>query len=606
MYNEYFGFKEAPFSIAPDPRYLYMTAQHRDALAHLVYGLNSNGGCILLTGEVGTGKTTICRCLLEQIPDKTNIALVLNPKISALELLETICDELNIQYPDNNNSIKVLTDCINRFLIEHNAKNERTVLIIDEAQNLDSTVLEQLRLLTNLETEKRKLLQIIILGQPELLDILSKTDMRQLAQRITARYHLKPLSREEIKAYLNHRLAIAGQNIQIFPEQTITQLYKLSSGIPRLINIICDRALLGCYVENSIRVEKNILKKAANEVSGELKKLQNKSAINKNVFIFFAIFILVFVGILFAIFDNENATNANTNIANTVTPAVIKTDNHTLQASEKLPNTSSAQTTKTAKQNISAHENIGEEKNLANNTSLSDAPTSTDKQSRTAENNVLEQYNTLLLSSYIKDSFNSPNKNSTVAAYQQLFQQWHLTYDSKDSNSACKYALSVGLRCLHKQGNLNSLRQHNRPAILKLFTSSGESAYLTLVALDDKQATLIVNKKLIHISTATLDQHWLGQYTLLWRQPDSYKKAETPKKTGKLADWLLTSFAQINAKQSPSNGQSSITPIDRDTLIDTVKQFQMQQGLTADGVVGPVTVIHINTAIDKAVPVLKQ
>jgi len=178
MYNAYFNFKEAPFSIAPDPRYLYMTAQHREALAHLVYGLNSEGGCILLTGEVGTGKTTVCRCLLEQIPEHTNIALVFNPKVTSLELLETICDELKIKYPAENNTVKTYIDLINHFLIEANARNEKTVLIIDEAQNLDDTVLEQLRLLTNLETNQRKLLQIIILGQPELLDVLARQELR--------------------------------------------------------------------------------------------------------------------------------------------------------------------------------------------------------------------------------------------------------------------------------------------------------------------------------------------------------------------------------------------------------------------------------------------
>ncbi len=276
MYNEYFGFKEAPFSIAPDPRYLYMTPQHREALAHLVYGLNSEGGCILLTGEVGTGKTTVCRCLLEQIPEQARVALVLNPRVSAIELLETICDELKIEYPEEGNTVKTYIDRINRFLIEANARNEKTVLIIDEAQNLDSSVLEQLRLLTNLETNQRKLLQIIILGQPELLDILARPEMRQLAQRITARFHLNALSYDEVRAYIAHRLAVAGQNVQLFPEAVLRRLFRLSKGIPRLINILCDRALLGCYVQNIYNVDMRTLNTAAKEVFGELKNVEDR------------------------------------------------------------------------------------------------------------------------------------------------------------------------------------------------------------------------------------------------------------------------------------------------------------------------------------------
>ena len=275
MYNDYFGFKETPFAIAPDPRYLFMTAQHREALAHLVYGLNSDGGCILLTGEVGTGKTTVCRCLLQQVPDNANVAMVLNPRVTANELLATICDELHISC-DNNASNKVYIDAINHFLIDSHARGEKTVLIIDEAQNLDASVLEQLRLLTNLETDQRKLLQIIILGQPELIDILSRDEMRQLAQRITARYHLKPLTREDIKAYINHRLAVAGQNVQLFPDKVINRLYTLSHGIPRLLNILCDRALLGAYVQNHYRVDPATLEQAAKEVFGEIRNVTSR------------------------------------------------------------------------------------------------------------------------------------------------------------------------------------------------------------------------------------------------------------------------------------------------------------------------------------------
>ncbi|MCK5091877.1 MAG: AAA family ATPase [Gammaproteobacteria bacterium] len=269
MYNEYFGLTDTPFSIAPDPRYLYMSDQHREALAHLVFGMSTGGGFILLTGEVGTGKTTVCRCLLEQVPENANVALILNPKVKAYELLATICDELGIEYPKGETSIKALVDCINRYLLDEYARGRKTVVILEEAQNLDADVLEQLRLLTNLETNEHKLLQIVMLGQPELLDMLASPKMSQLSQRITARYHLKALPRKEVDAYVNHRLSVAGLHRILFPESTLNLLYRLSGGIPRRINLLCDRALLGAYVNGRHQVDSKILKKAAREVLGE-------------------------------------------------------------------------------------------------------------------------------------------------------------------------------------------------------------------------------------------------------------------------------------------------------------------------------------------------
>jgi general secretion pathway protein A len=276
MYREYFGLKELPFSIAPDPRYLFMSNQHREALAHLVYGISSEGGFILLTGEVGTGKSTVCRCLLDQIPETFNIALVLNPKLTVEELLATICDELCINYPKGNTSIKVFVDHINAYLLDAHAKGRKTVLIMEEAQNLSTDVLEQVRLLTNLETNQHKLLQIIMLGQPELKEMLSRPELRQLSQRLTARYHLGSLSKQEISAYVKHRLAVAGARSKLFPPSTMNKIFCLSGGIPRLINLICDRALLGAYVQGRDRVDKTTLSKAAREVFGN-NKLQKKS-----------------------------------------------------------------------------------------------------------------------------------------------------------------------------------------------------------------------------------------------------------------------------------------------------------------------------------------
>lgn len=269
MYNEYFGLKDTPFSIAPDPRFLYMSDQHREALAHLLYGLNSEGGFVLLTGEVGTGKTTVCRCLLDQIPANSSIAFIFNPKLTVEELLATICDEFGIKYPEDTSSIKVFVDLINDYLLKSHAEGRKAVLIIDEAQNLSADVLEQLRLLTNLETNQCKLLQIILLGQPELKEKLEQPELRQLSQRIIARYHLDSLPKKDVGAYIAHRLSVAGLQKQLFPDSTITKLYQLSGGIPRIINVLCDRALLGTFTQGENRVSKSTLSKAAREVFGE-------------------------------------------------------------------------------------------------------------------------------------------------------------------------------------------------------------------------------------------------------------------------------------------------------------------------------------------------
>ncbi len=270
MYREYFGLKETPFSISPDPHYFYISEGHREALAHLLYGINVDGGFVLLTGEVGTGKTTVCRCLLEQMPENCHIAFILNPKLSSVELLAAICDEFQVSYSRSSRNIKDLVDRLNHFLLKTHERGGRAVLIIEEAQNLTVDVLEQVRLLTNLETSQRKLLQIIMLGQPELKQVLSRPELRQLNQRITARYHLGPLAKNEISDYVNHRLSVAGlARGELFPQPMIKELFRLTGGVPRLINIICDRALLGTYIQGKEKIDKRTLLHAAMEVSGK-------------------------------------------------------------------------------------------------------------------------------------------------------------------------------------------------------------------------------------------------------------------------------------------------------------------------------------------------
>jgi general secretion pathway protein A len=316
MYRKYFGLKRPPFSIAPDPRYLFMSGQHREALAHLLYGVRSDGGFVLLTGEVGTGKTTVCRRLLETLTKNVVVAFIIHPTLSVAELLATVCDEFGIGYP-RKATIKILVDSINAFLLDLNARRKKAILIIEEAQNLSHDVLEQIRLLTNLETNERKLLQIILIGQPELRDKLARPEFKQLTQRIVARYHLEALSKAEVTNYVHHRLTVAmgkrlhspanppsGQTTpaseqpppepsqhsdsipapaaakgigesgnscdptKLFSQDALNSLYTYSDGVPRLINLICDRALLGAFVQGKESVDGDTLTKAACEVLG--------------------------------------------------------------------------------------------------------------------------------------------------------------------------------------------------------------------------------------------------------------------------------------------------------------------------------------------------
>ncbi len=578
MYNDYFGFRETPFSIAPDPRYLFMTDQHREALAHLVYGLNSDGGCILLTGEVGTGKTTVCRCLLNQIPDGANIALVLNPKVTASELLATVCDELDIDCPENA-SIKTYVDRINRFLIDSHARGEKTVLIIDEAQNLDPTVLEQLRLLTNLETDKKKLLQIIILGQPELLDILSSDDMRQLAQRITARFHLKPLSREEVKAYVSHRLAVAGQNVQLFPDAAIKRLYQLSHGIPRLINILCDRALLGAYVQNQPNVDVKTLDQAAKEVFGEIRTVTEKKQKKPGPMLFAtaALLLIVIAALIYTGVTMQPAPDA----AQPPLDAVAATNTGASVIDDSIETPALPAKAKPAEPDQAS-------------TEQPQPPATTTAATTKPSTNVGGNINDFLSELIARKGDN------TAAAYRALFRLWGRDFDPERDATACQRASETGLSCLHKMGNLNSLRKINRPAILKLYDRLGKASHVVLTSLQDKQATLDTGEQQFTVNTDELDHHWLGEYSLLWQPPPFYKNALTPGNNGPMVQWLDQQMARLYDQ----GGAPTISDNYDGELIDKVKRFQLSKGLIPDGIAGPLTFIHLNTELGENTPLL--
>jgi len=530
MYKEHFGLKELPFSISPDPRYLYLSHQHREALAHLMYGLQSEGCFVMLTGEVGTGKTTISRCVLEQIPKNADIAFILNPKVTAEELLATVCDELGIRYPADNRSIKVFVDLINQHLLDAYAGGRRTVIIIEEAQNLMPDVLEQVRLLTNLETNQHKLLQIIIIGQPELRDMLSRPDMEQLSQRITARYHLGSLSKEEVRAYVDHRLKIAGGSGRIFPDAAIARLHHLSRGIPRLINVICDRTMLGAYAQGKDKVDIITLLQAAHEVFGKKRRRKQPSQIFR-----WALAGLLIIGL--------GATIAATYYNNIVQlPPVKITD-------------------------ISG------------------------KKEQTPEVKTLDT---------LEWPSGQPVEQSRDTAFQSLFKQWNITYDSKVEIDACKQALVHGLRCMDKPVIFNDLINLNRPAVLRMLDDKGQEFYATLTALEGQTVTCVVNNETRTIDIKELERKWTGEHILLYKTPENYKGTMYPGHKGSAVDWLDKQLSVVQGRKH----QTRKNPVYDEKLVKQVKEYQLSEGLEPDGVIGSQTIVHLHNAVGTDEPVL--
>ena len=543
MYDNHFGLKETPFTIAPDPRFLYMSERHREALAHLVYGFETDGGFVLLSGEVGTGKTTISRCLLEQLPENSSVAMVLNPKLNAQELLATICDELHIEYPEGNTSLKVFIDCINQFLLENNAQGRKTVVILEEAQNLEMEVLEQLRLLTNLETNQRKLLQIIMIGQPELLQLLARPELRQLEQRITARYHLLPLSKKDSIDYVKHRLEVAGVKEPVFSYPLLKKIYKYTGGIPRKINLLCDRAMLGAYVQNQKHIDRKILTRAAKEVFGAAMEVNgNKQFWSPRLGAVLAILVLIAVGGYMVYSNKEQFVQLASNVKSSI-------------------NIESAQSNKDA-----------------TNVIATDA---------TDFLQLLDAQNELV---------------SNTSAFQALFDQWNVPVKLGAEADPCDIAPSKGLSCLEQKGNLQSLLAIDRPAVLRFLAGNKNSVFATLVALESNSATMLVGGQQVKTSLVELQSRWFGDYTVLWRIPPNYNGAIKVGTNGPDVQWLASQLASINGRNPASNGMVSY-----DTkLIRKVKEFQAQEGLRSDGIAGAKTLIRINSVTTKDVPRLSN
>jgi len=562
MYEQHFGLTERPFSIAPDPRFLYMSQQHREALAHLLYGVGDGGGFVQLTGEVGTGKTTICRCLLEQVPDHVDVALILNPRVSPMELLASLCDELGIEYARDTRSIKVLTDVLNAHLLETHAQGRRTVLIIDEAQNLDADALEQVRLLTNLETTREKLLQIVLIGQPELRSLLAQEELRQLSQRITARYHLEPIQRNETAAYIRHRLQVCGATETIFNDAAIDMVQKLSGGVPRLINVVCDRAMLGAYVEGSRRVDVAIIVRAAREVLPE----EGLDAPSGNGWwrwlaaavaaVFVAAFVVGYWRTLPP--DSAMAESSVVNIGEANPTTAMSAEKNSLQGNDTVRApalTSSLQPDEAAE--AAAVEN---------------APLAA------GDNNVLEQQLAVA------------RTTAAANAWAGLFSLWGVQASARSDAQACVAATAAGLRCLQGGGSRAILQYYDRPAVLLLVGSGGRRIPVLLQEIRGNYARLQIDGQSIEVPVVTMEQHWFGEYRLLWKTPPGGSSVLRPGDRSLDVKWL-------REKLKLATGLSSIAPdplFFDEGLKTLVQEFQRSRELSADGVVGARTFIHLN------------
>jgi general secretion pathway protein A len=547
MYTDFFGLREKPFSITPDPRYLFMSERHGEALAHLVYGVTESGGFIQLTGEVGTGKTTLVRTLLlNRMPDNADVAVVLNPQLSVLEFLATICEELHIDVAHNRGSIKAQTDALNRHLLAAHSEGRRTILIVDEAQNLSPAVLEQVRLLTNLETAKQKLLQIILIGQPELRELLARNDLRQLAQRITGRYHLQPLTREETAQYIEHRLKVAGALGEVFDSGAKKELFRLSKGVPRLINVICDRALLGAYSVESRRVNRRLVRRAAAEVSGELQRpLWLRPVL--------ATATVVAITVIAASF--WWLAQGSVLVAASETPAAA------VAAEPMEADTDSGIGTPPTKQVMEPEIPVVDE--------AIEVPSLNEQLQLGAE------------------------LTTTASALTSLFEAWGLAYQAS-AKSGCEQASEAGLACLYQRGSWSGLKQMDRPAILTLVDDNGDRHEVLLAAIHDDSAVLSIGGVVVEHPVSDILQSWFGQYMLLWRPVSGTPVSLGPGSRNEGVVWLRRSLGTIGPEYATANEDSDAFDAE---LERAVRQFQRDQRLSVDGLAGKQTQIVINSLL---------
>jgi general secretion pathway protein A len=580
MYTSFFGLTEKPFAITPDPRYLYLSERHAEALAHLLYGINEAGGFIQLTGEVGTGKTTVVRTLLARLPQNADVAVIMNPRVTPAEFLLTICEELGVAVaPEDRDSVKQMVDALNRRLLEAHAEGRRVIVIVDEAQNLSTDVLEQVRLLTNLETPTQKLLQIILIGQPELRELLARNELRQLAQRITGRYHLSPLAPDETRAYVRHRLRVAGVSTDIFSAGALHEVHRLSSGIPRVINVCCDRALLGAFTRETRKVNAALVRSAAGEVYGRrfapvwIGWLAGCAAV-------LATLVLVFGGWRYRDLHapgSPPASARNFQVAGATAPAADDASMAALASAATGSGTAAAPASAAGAPASAATSAAASPLGAASAASASPAAAPSPPPPATGSLNLLLQANVAA--------------TSEASAYRRLFSLWGITMP--EDKDPCGQAHRAGLACFDQRGSWAEVHMLNRPAILTLIDDLGHRHHVVLTALTDKTATLVLGDHTEQLPLDDVSRYWFGEFTVVWKPKTKRTRELSVGMSGDEVRWLRRSLKALQgAAVDPDQGDQ----FDAD-LAKQVEDFQREHRLNVDGIAGIRTQMVLETAL---------
>jgi general secretion pathway protein A len=590
MYAPFFGFSKEPFSIAPDPRFLYMSERHREALAHLLYGLSAGGGFVVLTGEIGAGKTTVCRGFLEQVPLHCRVAYIFNPKLSVQELLRTVCDEFGLVLPaagvDAPTSVKTHVDALNDFLLREHAQGRQAVLVIDEAQSLNAKLLEQLRLLTNLETAERKLLQIILIGQPELRDLLARPELKQLAQRVIARYHLDALSEAETPLYVRHRVAVAAAHATLpFDHAALARLHALSGGVPRRINLIADRALLGAYGQGQHQVTRPMVERAAQEVFGP--EAVAPQPARRRLGAPAAWFWGACAGAAMAVLSMLWLGPARMAIPGATPPLAAGAQDVpvTPPAAEAAGGAASASLAAVATPQAAAAGVVQAAAEVLDTLpapaagTASNAPQATAADAQGAE---LVDVQAVLAAAHRQPGM----------AWRELALRWHVAVGEGDP---CAAVLLAQLACFRSpSAGLPGVRMMSRPGVLVLRDAAGRPLYALLVALDDSHATLQVGARRFRWTLETLAAAWRGEFLTLWRTPAGWKEGLDPMNNASLRTWVEARLPAASLAGASGGSAASVS--------DRVQVYQRAQGLPADGLLGPMTWMRLQRQAGVAEP----